>query len=151
MLGIGAAGVIGDACVSTTWQRGRKAKQTTQIHPGQLFLFKEKKKSCPGWDSNPRHSAVQASSLPTELPGQLSTVLWHSTLLLSMQEKTGVIKPPNSKPSIGMSEELGSEANKSITPRTALSFQTKKKSCHGWDLNPRHSCICMDTSDRCFN
>ena len=38
-------------------ERQGKARRTSQLHPGQLFLFKEKKKSCPGWDSNPRHSA----------------------------------------------------------------------------------------------
>ena len=39
--------------------RGRMAKtqQTSQLHPGQLF-FPRKKKSCPRWDSNPRHSTV---------------------------------------------------------------------------------------------
>ena len=37
--------------------RGRKDK-AQQLHPGQLFLFKVKKKSCPGCDSNPRHSAA---------------------------------------------------------------------------------------------
>ena len=35
-----------------------KAQQTSQLHPGQLFFFQGKKKSRPGWDLNPRHSAV---------------------------------------------------------------------------------------------
>ena len=30
-------------------------KANNQLDPGQLFL---KKKSCPGWDSNRRHSTV---------------------------------------------------------------------------------------------
>ena len=42
-------------------------------------LSLDKRKSCPGWDSNPRHSAVQASALPTELPGQLSWQEFRST------------------------------------------------------------------------
>ena len=40
-----------------------KANQTTQLHPGQLFFQRKEKKSCPGRDSNPRHSALQASAL----------------------------------------------------------------------------------------
>ena len=45
-----------------------------------------------------------------------------------------------------MSQQRGKEverqgkANKSNTPRTALSFQGKK-SCPGWDSNPRHSAV----------
>ena len=41
-------------------QRGNKAKanQTTQHHPGQLFFPEKGKKSCPRWDSNPRHFAL---------------------------------------------------------------------------------------------
>ena len=35
-------------------KRQGKARQISQLHPGQLFLFDEKKKSCPGWDSNRR-------------------------------------------------------------------------------------------------
>ena len=35
------------ACVSN-----EVARQSNYIHPGQLYS-KEKKKSCPGWDSNP--------------------------------------------------------------------------------------------------
>ena len=83
-------------------------RQTTQQHytrTGQLR------------DSNPRHSVVQASALPTELPGKLSWYigvriynttahlkpLCYGTVYssLSMQEPTGVIKPPktpNSQP-----------------------------------------------------
>ena len=37
--------------------RGRKAKkaqQTTHLH----LFFQGKRKSCPGWDSNPRHSEI---------------------------------------------------------------------------------------------
>ena len=47
---------------------GRKenAQQTSQLHRTAVFS-REKKKRCPGWDSNPRHSALQASALPTEL------------------------------------------------------------------------------------
>ena len=47
----------------------------------------------------------------------------------------------------GMSQQFGSEverqgkANKSTTPRTALSFKEKMKSCPGWDSNPRHSAV----------
>ena len=36
------------SCVKTNLKG--KAKQTTQLHPGQL-----RRKSCPGWDSNPQH------------------------------------------------------------------------------------------------
>ena len=58
--------------MSTTRYRG-KAKQTSQLHPGQLFLFKEKKKSCQeelSWVGF--EPMTPASTLPTELPGQLS-------------------------------------------------------------------------------
>ncbi|CAI8015202.1 hypothetical protein GBAR_LOCUS9451, partial [Geodia barretti] len=37
--------------VCTSSMQKAKARQTSQLHPGQLFLFKEKKKSCHGWDS----------------------------------------------------------------------------------------------------
>ena len=61
------------ARIHTCQLRGRKARsqQTSQLHPGQLF-FQGKKKSCPRWDSNPRHSVVSVSALPTELPRQLN-------------------------------------------------------------------------------
>ena len=40
-----------------------KAKANNSTNPEEPFF--QRKKSCPGWDSNP-------SALPTELPGQLN-------------------------------------------------------------------------------
>ena len=59
------------ACVRVcvrVYQRGRKAKQKSQLHPGQLFLFKEKEE-LPGWDSNPRHPCSLGKCSTTQLPG----------------------------------------------------------------------------------
>ena len=46
----------------------QEQSQTSQLHPRQFFP--RKKKSSPGQDLNPRHSAVYVSAQPTELPGQ---------------------------------------------------------------------------------
>ena len=46
----------------------QEQRQTSQLHPRQFFP--RKKKSSPGQDLNPRHSAVYVSAQPTELPGQ---------------------------------------------------------------------------------
>ena len=45
-------------CVSTTWKRGRKAKQgkaNKSTTPRTALSFE---KSCPRWDSNPRHCSL---------------------------------------------------------------------------------------------
>ena len=51
-------------CVRMSQQHGsEEARQISQPHPGQFFIFKEKKKkSCPEWDLNPRHSAVYTTN-----------------------------------------------------------------------------------------
>ena len=73
-------------------QRGKGARQR-QINCTQDNSFsRERKKSCPGWDSNPRHSAFQASALPTELPGMQSKPM-EVTIIISAFPPT--MEPPN--------------------------------------------------------
>ena len=61
----------GLCCIYMYESRGAR-----QVHSNtnQDNSFFKGKRSCPGWDSNPRHTTYKAecSALPTELPGQLS-------------------------------------------------------------------------------
>ena len=65
--------------VSTTWQQGRKARQTSQLHPGQLF-FQRKEEELPWVGFEPTIlCSLGECSLPTELPGQLCWQGFEST------------------------------------------------------------------------
>ena len=85
-------------------ERQGKARQTSQLHPGQLFLFKEKRRVALGFEpttlrqglyqlSYQGNSAGRGSNLQhnTTQGKPQTTVLWHSILSLSMYIDTSNI------------------------------------------------------------